>query len=297
MAKQGKPSGDYPPQRFADAAATGVGGPLTPSRKMLAQEMKQAAEEFERPVLGLVLSGLSAGLGVGVSFLLMAAVATLAGETTPRLVTEVLLGNAMAVGFIIVILGRMDLFTEFTTIAIVPVLARQATLTALARLWTLVYAGNIVGAVLFGAVTVILGPELGIIELAVIGDLATHLADHPWWVILLSATVAGWMMGILSWLITGGRDTTSQILFIWLITWTIGFANLHHAITGAAEVSAGVMVGAVSAGQFAQFLMWTTLGNALGGIAFAASVVYSLHMRHKEAPESVKPPGENDSAR
>src|SRR5690606_23901691 len=134
MTEQGKPPEDYPPQRFSDAAATGAGGPLTPSRKMLAQEMKQAAEEFQRPALGLVLSGFSAGLGVGVSFLLMAAVATLAAETMPRLVTEVLMGNAMAVGFIIVILGRMDLFTEFTTIAIVPVLARQATLAALAKI-------------------------------------------------------------------------------------------------------------------------------------------------------------------
>src|SRR5690606_35008166 len=102
------------------------------------------------PVYGLILSGISAGFGVGISYFLMAAIATVAGETTPRLYTEVLMALGFGVGFIIVILGRMDLFTEFTTIAILPVLAKQASFTALARLWTFVYAGNLIGAVGFG---------------------------------------------------------------------------------------------------------------------------------------------------
>jgi len=261
---------------------------LKPSRQMLAQEMKQAAEEFGRPVVGLLLSGLSAGLGVGVSFFLIATIATLASETLPRLVVEILMANAFAVGFIIVILGRMDLFTEFTTIAILPVLAGQATFGALARLWTFVYLGNILGAAIIGLLTVVLGRELGVITHPVIAGLAGDLIDHRWWVILLSALLAGWMMGVLSWLITGGRDTTSQILFVWVITATIGLTHLHHSITGTAEMSAAFFVGASTPGDLFHFLLWTTLGNAVGGILFAVSVVSSLHMRHKEAPESVK---------
>src|SRR5690606_19084095 len=90
--------------------------------------------------------------------------ATFSGDTTSRLLVEVLMANAFAVGFVIVILGRMDLFTEFTTIAILPVLARQASFAALARLWALVYAGNILGATVFGALTAVLGPELNVIS-------------------------------------------------------------------------------------------------------------------------------------
>jgi formate/nitrite transporter FocA (FNT family) len=255
---------------------------------MLAQEIKQAAEEFERPVSGLLLSGVSAGLGVGLSFFLIATIASLTNEAVPQLVVEILKANAFAVGFIIVILGRMDLFTEFTTIAILPVLARQATLGALTRLWTVVYLGNILGAAVFGVLTAVLGKELGVITHPVLADLASDLTDHQWWVTLLSALLAGWMMGVLSWLITGGRDTTSQILFIWVITAAIGLAHLHHSITGTAEMSAAFLIGASNSFELLHFLLWTTVGNALGGILFAVSVVSSLHMRHKEAPESVK---------
>lgn len=279
---------------FASATDTrfsppGESSPLKPSRQMLDQEMRQAAEEFERPVHGLLLSGVSAGLGVGVSFFLMAVIITLSSDDTPRLLVEVLMANAFAVGFIMVILGRMDLFTEFTTIAILPVLARQASFAALVKLWTLVYVGNIAGAVAFAALVVAIGPELGVISQSAISEIAENLVVHPWWVILLSASLAGWMMGVLSWLITGGRETTSQIVFIWVTTAAIGLGHLHHAITGAAEVSAAVLIGATSWDRFVHFLAWTTIGNALGGILFAASVVYSLHMRHKEAPESVRP--------
>jgi formate-nitrite transporter family protein len=44
------------------------------------------------------------------------------------------------------------------------------------------------------------------------------------------------MMGLLSWLVTAGRATISQVFFVWLITWAIGISHLHHAIVGAREV-------------------------------------------------------------
>lgn len=256
---------------------------------MLDQEIQQAAEEFERPASGLILSGLSAGLGVGFSFFLIAVVTSMSSEQTSQLMVEVLTANAFAVGFIIAILGRMDLFTEFTTIAILPVFAKQATLGALARLWAAVYLGNLLGASILGGLTVVVGIQTDVISRTAIASLAGAVVGHSWWLILISGALTGWMMGVLSWLITGGRDTTSQILFIWLITASIGLMHLPHTITATAELCAAVLVDACSWRELFHFLVWATLGNAIGGILFAASVVYSLHMRHKEAPESVKP--------
>ena len=269
--------------------ASPVPPPLMPSRTMLEQEMRVAAEEFDRPAYGLLVSAISAGLGVGISLFLMAVVVTRGDDGWPPVFRELLLANALSVGFVIVILGRMDLFTEFTTIAILPVLARQASLAGLARLWGLIYVGNVIGAAIFAALTAVLGPMLGVITPAALEQLAAGMIGHPWWVVLLSASIAGWMMGVLSWLITGGRDTTSQIMFIWVVTFAMGFAHLHHSITGTAEVLAALFVGqSVGWSDFVHFLWWTTLGNALGAVLFAGSVVYSLHMRHKEAPESTR---------
>jgi formate-nitrite transporter family protein len=163
----------------AVATASESTSPLKPSRQMLDQEMMQAAEEFERPIYGLLLSGFSAGLGVGVSFFLIATIATYSGGGgIPRLATEFLMANAFSVGFIIVILGRMDLFTEFTTIAILPVLAKRASFAALAKLWVFVYVGNIAGAITFAAIAVALGGQLGTLSERAVAQIADQLVPR-----------------------------------------------------------------------------------------------------------------------
>jgi formate-nitrite transporter family protein len=268
----------------------GVGGPtaLKPTRLMLEQELQQAVVELERPLHGLVISGISAGLGVGISIFLIGAVKTMAAEQpVPRLVIEILRGSAYAIGFTIVILGRMDLFTEFTTLAILPVLAGRSRWTSLVRLWVIIYLGNLVGSAGFALAAVLLGPSLQVIDAHVLAEMGQTLVKHHWTTILFSATLAGWLMGVLSWLITGGRDTISQILFIWLIGLTIGLGHLHHVVTGNAEALAGLWAGAgFGVATWWHFIVWSTVGNAAGGAVFAISVRYSLRMRNKPAPDA-----------
>lgn len=55
------------------------------------------------------------------------------------------------------------------------------------------------------------------------------MVEHPGWVILLSGVLAGWLMGLLSWLVAASRDTIGQIFIVALVTTAIGIAHLHHA--------------------------------------------------------------------
>jgi formate-nitrite transporter family protein len=243
--------------------------PFKSLQTILDQEMQEAELELARPASGLLLSGLLAGLGVGFSILPIAALTTYSDEA-PRWLLEILIANAYAIGFILVILARADLFTEYTTIAILPVLDCRSSVGRLCRLWGLVYLGNLLGAAILAGIGVLIGPALDVTGLEAFGIVARGLVEHPWWVILLSGGLAGWLMGLLSWLVTAGRETTSQILLIWLITGLIGYTHLHHAVTGSAEVLAGVFATAdVSMRGFGHFLVWTTLGNAIGGFLFA----------------------------
>jgi formate/nitrite transporter FocA (FNT family) len=91
--------------------------------------------------------------------------------------------------------------------------------------------------------------------------------------------LAGWLMGLLSWLVAASRDTISQIFIIALVTTAIGITHLHHAVVGSAEVLAGVFSGqgATLAG-FGKFLLWSTLGNILGGVLFVALIKFG-HIR------------------
>lgn len=250
--------------------------PQKPYREILEEEMATGVHELERPAGGLLLSGLSAGLDVGFSLFLMGVMTTLVDGVLSRPIAEILVANMYAVGFIFVVLGRSELFTEHTTLAVLPVLGGKATLRQLFRLWALIYLANQLGAAAFAAIAAWVGPALGVIEPKALGKLAHGLVDHPWWVILAASVLAGWMMGLLSWLVTASRDTVSQVFFVWLVTFSIGFAHLPHAVAGTVEVLAGAFSGqGIGAADFGRFLSLSTVGNIAGGVVFVALLKFA----------------------
>jgi len=252
--------------------------------EILGAEIAQGLQEIRRDAGGLLLSGLSAGLDIGFSLFLMAVMITAVSGELPDGIVKILVANMYAVGFIFVVLGRSELFTEHTSLAVFPVLSGDASVAALARLWGLVYVANLAGAVAFAALVTVVGPGLGVVDPAAFGQIATGLVEHPWGIILLSALLAGWLMGLLSWLLSASRDTISQLTIVWLVTTAIGFGQLHHSILGTVEVLAGVFAGqGVSMSDFGRFLLWSTLGNAVGGVIFVSLIKYSHAIRREDS--------------
>lgn len=246
---------------------------LKAAKTILGQEVEEAEAELQRSGMGLLVSGVLAGFCVGIGVFLVARTLTLAGSPVESFMIEFLIANAYALGFIVVIIGRMDLFTDYTTITILPVLKRRDSFRNLARFWGIVYAGNVVGAAAISLLISRLGRSQETTAPHVILDMANRLLEHEWWVVLLSATLAGWLMGLLSWLVIAGRDTISQILLIWMITVTISILGLHHSILGAIEVFAAWMsADGLTTRNVGYFLFWATVGNAIGGFLFAFAV-------------------------
>jgi formate/nitrite transporter FocA (FNT family) len=263
-------------QHHANAVSDGSDGEAQKSyREILNQQVSEELNQLSRPTGGLLISGLSAGLDIGFSMLLMSVMYTLMVDQVSESVLTILIANMYSIGFIFVILGRSELFTEHTTLSFLPVLNQRASVMSVARLWGLIYSSNIVGCIIFTLILVTVGPELGVIDPAAFGYIGGKLVEPVWWVILSSAMLAGWLMGLLSWLVTASRDTVSQIILVWLITTAIGLVGLHHSIVGTVEVLSAVFSGqGVTLMEFGYFLFWTTLGNAIGGLVFVALIKY-----------------------
>ena len=56
-----------------------------------------------------------------------------------------LVANMYSFGFILVVLGRSELFTEQTSLAVMPVMSNRASASSVARLWVIIYVSNLVG--------------------------------------------------------------------------------------------------------------------------------------------------------
>ncbi|MDS0283323.1 formate/nitrite transporter family protein [Haloarcula onubensis] len=239
-------------------------------------EIRRGLSELQRPTTGLSLSGLSAGLDIGFGPLLMAVILTTAGTAgTGELTTQLLLALAYGIGFIFVVLGRSELFTEHTTLAVLPVLDGSASPAKLARLWGIVYVSNLVGAVVFGALIVAVGPTVEAVEPAALVELARVYTDQPTMGLLGGGVLAGWLMGLLTWLVAGADSTASRIFVVWLVATAIGVAHLPHCIAGSVEVVAGALASpALGPMAFARFLGLSTVGNLVGGTVFVALLKY-----------------------
>jgi len=247
--------------------------------EILDEQIATALLQHRRSNRELFLSGISAGLEIGFSVFLMAALYTkFQGIVNPSAM-DVLLALAYPLGFIFVIIGRSELFTEHTTLAVLPVLNGNATVKSLLLLWVLVYAGNLVGGYLFGFIMAVIPERLGAVEAGSFYHLAIKLIDHPWYIIAGSGILAGWLMGLLSWLITSSQETISRIVIIVLITTVIGIGGLHHSIVGSIEVFTAALISKhIGIGDYMHVQVWATLGNLVGGVVFVAFIKYS-HIR------------------
>ena len=244
-------------------------------RRILEREMESALQEIERPPKGVFLSGLSAGLNLSFGALLMAMVLTFSGGFDSTLVQQTALGGISSIAFLFVVVGQTELFTAHSTMAILPVLDGRASLRGLGRVWGVTYASNLAGCLLFAGLIAVVGPALGIVDAAAVGALAGALLPHPWWVIFASGVIAGWLMGLVTWLSAASRDTVGRSLFVLIGTAVIGFAPFHHCILGTTEVLAAMFLGyPVSPGAFVGFLLPTTVGNVVGGAVFVGLLNY-----------------------
>ncbi|MFC4449161.1 formate/nitrite transporter family protein [Halorussus aquaticus] len=260
----------------------------TSYQEILGLEIEEGLSQLQRSNVGLALSGLSAGLDIGFGPFLMAVVITMSSGAFSDPLTGLLVANAYAVGFIFVVLGRSELFTEHTSLAVVPVLNGQASVSKLARLWGVIYVSNLVGGALFSLLAVQVGPELTTVEMSAFGEIAHGLVKYSWSTTVLAAVLAGWLMGLMTWLVAAGQNTISQAFFVWLVAVVIGLAHLPHSIAGSVEVMLGMFARqGITVLDFAHFLLWSTVGNVIGGSVFVGLLKYGHGIRGGTSPEDI----------
>lgn len=226
-------------------------------------------EELIRPVSALAWSGLAAGMSMGFSLVAMALFHAYLPDTPWRLLVARL---GYPLGFLIVIIGRQQLFTENTLTVIIPLLARRnmRTLLLVIRLWLVVLIANLVGAHIFAWVagdTPMFSPQVQHSML----QLAREAAHVTFGEAVLRGIFAGWLIAMVVWMLAAVESGKALIIII--LTYIVGLAGLTHIVAGSVEVLFLVMVGAKSWGDFAWgYMLPTLIGNIIGGVSLTAAV-------------------------
>lgn len=252
------------------------------------EQIDAGLAEHNRTSRGLFASALAAGLEVGFTLFLAGMLYTLLHEHLPEYLLNILLALSYPVGFIFVVIGRSELFTEHTTRAVIPVLRGSTTVKSLLRVWGIIYAGNLIGGYVMALIISALGSGMDIISKEAFSHLAYNMVKYNWLVTLGSSIVAGWLMGQLSWLVTSSQETISRIVIVVLVTSIIGLGGLHHSIVGSIETFAGVIASDISWTDYLHFQLWATIGNMIGGVVFVSVIKFSTIKLSERGSEKKK---------
>ena len=248
-----------------------------PVEQVVKEQISEGLHQYNRAPKKVFLSSIIAGLDLGFSLFLMACIYTLFHGKVSDEILHIMKAAAYPIGFLFVVLGGSVLFTEHTTLAVLPVLDRKKNIGDLFRLWIIIYFGNILGGLLIGALIAWLGPALGVISKDTLSHLALELTKHQGLLVLGSGLLAGWLMGLLSWLVTSSQDTLSRIVIVLLITTVIGIGSLHHCIVGSIELFAGLLVSEeMTIQKYLPTQLWATLGNIIGGAFFVSILKFQM---------------------
>lgn len=236
--------------------------------EILEDVIEDGRYELDRATTGLALSGIAAGLMISIGSLALAFVAGITGEVGLA---------AMAVypvGFLIVILGATQLFTENTVTPVTVVLTDRRELANMLRLWAVILVSNLVGTVIFAAV-VAYGGILDATAFELLLEKVSGKLKPGFWGIVLKAIFGGWLVALMAWLVTASRDTISQIFFVYILAFLIPAGGLTHVIAGSSEVLTTVFAGNTTFSEYlGGFLVPTALGNIVGGVILVTLLNY-----------------------
>lgn len=227
----------------------------------------EGEHELRRNTAELALSGLAAGLSMGFS---MVGEGLLQMHLPATRWSPLLTNLGYSIGFLIVILGRQQLFTKNTLTVILPLLRKRKVgmLGNVGRLWAIVLSMNLLGAFAFAWMAShsnIFSTEARMAFLKI-----GRTAIEPDFVTLLGrGIVAGWLIALMVWLLPFAESARVWVIII--LAYLIGLAQLPHVIAGGVESFFLVASGELSIlNCVASYIVPTLIGNVIGGVALVA---------------------------
>lgn len=234
---------------------------------------QEGEEELRRPVGSLFWSGLAAGITLMASVIAQGAISMKLPASLAWRAPVADLGYSL--GFLMVILGRMQLFTEQTIVTVLPMMAEPSwrKLRTTARLWVVVFAANIMGSAIAAAMNVyvhLMGPELLKAMIEVSSRLA-HIAPLD---MMLRGIPAGFLIASVSWIRAGVAG--SDFWIVLALTSAIALGDFVHVIAGASETFLLLFSGQIAVGHAILGMIIPALaGNVIGGTLLFALLAHA----------------------
>jgi formate/nitrite transporter FocA (FNT family) len=238
--------------------------------QILEQVIDNGREELSRSTRALFLSGIAVGMTMGLNGMGVAILQATLGEGSWQ---EFVSHLVYPIGFIAVIIGRAQLFTENTLYPVALVLEKRGHARNTLRLWGVVFFSNVLGALLFAALverTPALNPAYG----EALMKLGLSAVGNSVGFIFWSGVIGGWIIALVAWMVSASHWTIGQVVVIYLLTYVVGIGHFAHCIATSGEILSAVVGGTLPIAMYLRWIVFATMGNIAGGVTIVTLLNY-----------------------
>jgi formate transporter len=207
------------------------------------------------------------------------------------------------VGLILIVLLGLDLVTGSFGLLPLPWLENQASAKTMISNWSLVFLGNLIGSVAYGALLAIVLTNFGtaapagvaakiiaVAQAKTTGYEALGMAGMI--TVFVKAVLCNWMvcLGIVAAMTT--TSTIGKIVCAYMPILIFFAQGFEHSVVNMFVIPTGMMMGAKV--SIAEWWVWNqipvTLGNLVGGFVFTGLALYITHKPRDLAPAPLTAP-------
>ena len=220
-------------------------------------------------------------------------------EGLPWEVVRLVAGLVFSLGLILVTVGGAELFTG-NSLMVVAYASRRITLGALLRAWSLVYVGNIAGAVGTAALVFLAG-HYGIAVGKTALAIAAAKSALPTVQLFFLSVLCNVLVCLAVWMSFGGRTATDKVMVIIPPIAAFVAAGFEHSIANLYLLPHALAINAwagpdfwtalglnaeaaypdLTVGGALHNIVVTTLGNLVGGSLMVGAVYWLVYLRRR----------------
>ena len=252
-------------------------------KEVLALAGSSAADKLQNTAGKTLILAFLAGayIAIGGLFSLMAGFGFPGAAEAPGF-QRLLSGAVFPLGLILVVFTGAELFTGNNAVLMPGALARRYGWGKVARNWTLVWMGNLAGALFFTYFLVVLP---GVLSSEMWREAACNIAQAkvslPWSTVFLRGVGANWLVCLAVWLGMSANDVPGRMLGLFFPIMCFVVIGYEHCIANMFFIPLGMMLGApvTAADMVAANLVPATLGNIAGGGIFVGGLYWYLNRK------------------
>jgi formate/nitrite transporter len=258
-------------------------------KELMQTALNVAERKASLSIPDMLIRGALAGVLLGFATSLAVVVTT---QGLPAIVGAIL----FPVGFVMLVLLGLELATGNFALLPAALAAGRVPWSRLLRNWSWVYAGNLLGSLLYALLFYWAVTSMGATGSGAVGEVLKSAAQKKtlayavlgakgWTTAVIRAVLCNWMVTVGALLALVSRSTAGKIAAMWLPIMTFFAQGFEHSIVNMFVVPVGMMFGAPV--SIRQWLFWNqlpvTLGNIVSGALFTGLALYATYRDNRPA--------------